>query len=230
MHYVLDLLVIITVIFFMWRAAKKGFVKTVILFLGFLIAAAGARIVSVPLSETIYETAVEAKVVEVLDWKTAEITGSIAEQTEALTDSLPAVLKNAISVFGGDSSAVEESISVTGANISTAVEENIIAPAVIMLIQTILFIILFSVFLFVVKKVGKMMGFVNKIPLVGRVNVFLGGVLGTLEGVIVVFVAVTAIYFIMLLVGEGFIISPQDIDNSTVYRFFHENNPLVKIM
>ncbi|MBQ5320882.1 MAG: CvpA family protein [Oscillospiraceae bacterium] len=230
MHYILDAAVIAIIIFFTWRAAKKGFVKTVVLFLGFLIAAFLARMVSVPLSENVYNSFVSEKVSAFLEEQTAEITGSVVEQTEKLTSSLPSIVKNAVDVFGGNNGTVENTVNSTGSSIAAAVETQIVAPALTLLIQTILFLVLFAVFLFVIKRVAKMMGFINKIPLVGKVNVFLGGILGTLEGVIIVFVAATVLYFIMLLAGEGFVISGEDVNNSIIFKFFHEKNPLIGII
>jgi uncharacterized membrane protein required for colicin V production len=229
MHYVLDAAVILIILIFTWRAAKKGFVKTVVLFLGFLIAAFLAKTISVPLSENIYDSFAKEKISVFLEEKTAEVSGSVLEQTEKLTDSLPSIVKNAVDVFGS-SDAVEETIVESGQSIAAAVETQVVAPAVVLLIQTVLFLVLFSVFLFVIKRVGKMMGFVNKIPLVGKVNVFLGGILGTLEGVIIVFLLVSILYFVMLIAGEGFVITNEDINNSILFKFFHESNPLVKII
>ena len=54
--------------------------------------------------------------------------------------------------------------------------------------------------------------------------------MGTLEGVIIVFVAATVLYFIMLLAGEGFVISGEDVNNSIIFKFFHEKNPLIGII
>ena len=229
MHYVLDAAVILIILIFTWRAAKKGFVKTVVLFLGFLIAAFLAKTISVPLSENIYDSFAKEKISVFLEEKTTEVSGSVLEQTEKLTEGLPPIVKNAVDVFGS-SDAVEETIVESGQSIAAAVETQVVAPAVVLLIQTVLFLVLFSVFLFVIKRVGKMMGFVNKIPLVGKVNVFLGGILGTLEGVIIVFLLVSILYFVMLIAGEGFVITNEDINNSILFKFFHESNPLVKII
>lgn len=229
MHYILDSAVVLIVLIFTWRAAKKGFVKTVVLFLGFLIAAFLAKTVSAPLSGNIYDSFAKEKISVFLEEKTAEVSGNVLEQTEKLTEGLPSIVKNAVDVFGA-SKEVEETVIQSGETIASAVETQIVAPAVITLIQTVLFLILFSVFLFVIKRVGRMMGFINKIPLVGRVNVFLGGILGTLEGVIIVFLLVNVLYFVMLVAGETFVITSEDINNSILFKFFHENNPLVKII
>lgn len=229
MHYILDSAVVLIVLIFTWRAAKKGFVKTVVLFLGFLIAAFLAKTVSAPLSGNIYDSFAKEKISVFLEEKTAEVSGNVLEQTEKLTEGLPSIVKNAVDVFGA-SNKVEETVIQSGETIASAVETQIVAPAVITLIQTVLFLILFSVFLFVIKRVGRMMGFINKIPLVGRVNVFLGGILGTLEGVIIVFLLVNVLYFVMLVAGETFVITSEDINNSILFKFFHENNPLVKII
>lgn len=227
MHYILDAIIVAIIVIFTWVSAKKGFVKAIVLLLGFVLASTAAKVVSTPLSQMIYDSFIKEQIVISLEEKTSQITGTISEQTEQLTNSLPDIVKNAVAVFGKETDSIAQTVEETGNSVSQVVEERMVAPAVISLIQTVLFILLFSVFLFIIKRVARMMGFINKIPLIGKVNVFLGGILGTLEGVIFSFVVVTAVYVAMLLSGEAFIITPKDIDSSTVYKFFYENNPLI---
>ena len=58
---------------------------------------------------------------------------------------------------------------------------------------------------------------------------FLGGVVGTVEGIIIVFLAATVLAFVIMLSGEKSPISPEDVEKTYLFRFFYENNPLTNI-
>lgn len=237
MNYILDIFVLAVVCFLAWRCSKKGFVKTAVLLFGFIIAAVVARAASLPLSSWIYDGFVSEKVTaaveETVGAKAEELTGNIDNIAEEAISSLPKGLQN-ISKFFIDEDEINNekftaSLQSSSKGIVLTVEENVVKPAVIGLMQTILFIILFFVLSFLIRRLAFIGGIFNKIPLVGKVNMFLGGVVGTVEGIIIVFLAATVLAFVIMLAGETSPVSVQDVEKTYLFRFFYENNPLIKI-
>ncbi len=237
MNYILDIFVLVVVCFLAWRCSRKGFVKTAVLLFGFIIAAVVARTASLPLSNWIYDGFVSEKVTvaveDAIGSKTEELTGSIDSFAEEAISSLPKGLQNISKFFINEetlkSDKITESFKNSSADIAKTVEENIVRPAVTGFMQTILFIVLFFVLSFLIRRLAFIGGIFNKIPLVGKVNMFLGGVVGTVEGIIIVFLAGVALAFVIMLAGEGSPVSPDDIEKTYLFRFFYENNPLIKL-
>lgn len=229
MNYILDIAVVAAIVFFTWRCYRKGFIKTAVLLFGFVIAAILARAISTPVSVFTYDNLIKPSVVETLEEKTEEISGSIAEKTDALLDGIPAVFKNATKIFGETdaSETVEEKMNEEGKSIATTLEENVIAPAAKSVIQIILFIVLFFVLAFLIKRLAFLANIFNKLPLVGKVNRLLGAAAGLLEGIVIVFVATSVIYILMFLIGEKFPITNEMINESLLFKFFFEKNPLM---
>jgi uncharacterized membrane protein required for colicin V production len=237
MNYILDIFVLVVVCFLAWRCSRKGFVKTAVLLFGFIIAAFIARTASLPISNWIYDGFVSEKVTvaveDAIGAKTEELTANIDSFTEEAISSLPKGLQNISKFFINEETLendkITESLKNSSKDIAETIEENIVRPAVIGLMQTILFIVLFFVLSFLIKRLAFIGGIFNKIPLVGNVNRFLGGVVGTLEGIIIVFLAATVLAFVIMLAGETSPVSQGDIEKTYLFRFFYENNPLIKI-
>lgn len=78
-------------------------------------------------------------------------------------------------------------MTVSGAaeKLSVEVINQIIAPVVLLFLKALLFVVFFVVLSFVVRRVVGVLGFVNKVPLVGQANALLGGVLGAGKGLVV---------------------------------------------
>ncbi len=237
MSYILDAVSLIIVCFFAWRCSKKGFVKAAVLFFGFVIAAVIARYVSLPIANFIYDSFVAEKVSQTISMKlaTSSVIGPMTDlsiKIDSALDSLPEILRNATGFLMGSSeaeTAVSSAMVEAGKTLSESIETEVVKPAVISLLQSILFIVLFVILSFLIKKLAFVGGYFNKIPVVGKLNMFLGGVLGTLEGLIIVFLIAVALHFSLLLLGDKIPITETDIDNSFVFKFFYEKNPLINI-
>lgn len=92
--------------------------------------------------------------------------------------------------------------------------------------QIVVFIILFIVFSILLKFASKLLSSVmDKIPLVGTANSVLGGVLGFIKAVIIVYVICTLCYLIVLSDNTAEI--KNIISDSYIYQFLIENNPVI---
>lgn len=237
MSYILDAVSLIIVCFLAWRCSKKGFVKTAVLFFGFVVSAVIARYLALPIANFIYDSFIAEKVSQTISMKlaTSSVIGPMTDlsiKIDSALDSLPEILRNATGFLMGSSeaeTAVSSAMVEAGKTLSESIETEVVKPAVISLLQSILFIVLFVILSFLIKKLAFVGGYFNKIPVVGKLNMFLGGVLGTLEGLIIVFLIAVAIHFAMLLLGDKIPITQTDIDSSFVFKFFYEKNPLINI-
>ena len=74
----------------------------------------------------------------------------------------------------------------TKSSAKTAVMDGIISPACILIIRSVTVILLFIVFMLILGLVARAAGLINKIPVLGKVNVLLGGVAGLCEAAVII--------------------------------------------
>ncbi len=75
--------------------------------------------------------------------------------------------------------------------------EGVVKPVAIKVIQIILFVVSFFIIIFFVRLIAGLFKAVNSIPLAGGINKLLGGVLGFIQGIVVVYIAILIIKFII---------------------------------
>ena len=150
MSYILDALSLIIVCFFAWRLSKKGFVKAVVLFFGFVIAAVVAKYAAMPIANFIYDSFISEKVTETitLSLSKSSFIGSINDlstEIETALDSLHPIFRNASGALMGTSeaeTAVSSAMVEAGKTLSESIESEVVKPAALTLLQSVLFIIL----------------------------------------------------------------------------------------
>lgn len=104
----------------------------------------------------------------------------------------PKVLKDILnSVSGAEKSLKTVVDCFVGGNrqkTSEMIEAQIIAPAVTLVIKGIIWIICTSVLMIISKSIANAFKGLNKVPLIGPVNVLLGAALGLIEGLVVIYI------------------------------------------
>ena len=91
---------------------------------------------------------------------------------------------------------VEEAVkSVDITEISNNLENNVVRPAAVTVIKIIAFILLFIIASLLLSIVAKMLKFVNKIPLLGKANALLGGIIGFLKAAVFVVIISAVLSF-----------------------------------
>lgn len=114
------------------------------------------------------------------------------------------------------------SVLESGGNPGKAILDNVIKPIVIIPIQTLIFILLFVIILVVLSIIIAATAVVNKIPLIGGLNKFLGGVLGIIHGLIVVFIVVILLHLAVTLTGNSLIfLNEMTIEKSYLFSYVY---------
>ncbi len=114
------------------------------------------------------------------------------------------------------------SILKSAGNPGQSVLDNIVKPIVLIPMRTIVFIILFVVINILLSVVIKATSVINKIPLIGTLNEFLGGVMGLVHGVVVIFVVVIILNMIVTLTENTLIfLNESTIDKSFVFSWIY---------
>lgn len=227
----LDIVFIVIIAAFAYASARRGFVRTAIELVGWVLMLYLAFTLSGPLSEGIYNT----YVYDSLSEKTQSIVedsiaGSVGETADNIWGSLPSYITSGAELFGvtkeGVNLTVNSSLSDGTAVVTQKVMENIVGPIVISVIKWIIVAVLFSIGMFVVRLVAGWLNRLVSFHLIGGINRGLGAALGILKGGLAVFLICLVLLIIISTkpAGVGFV--TQDfLDSSYLYGLFLKINP-----
>jgi Colicin V production protein. len=227
MGILLDLAIVITIILYIVIYAKKGFVKSLVIFVGNIASVILASIISRPVSKFAFDTFFRNKMIESVSGKMMEtgIPAGIDQAVDQSVSALPEFIQNFIDLFGGDIDLNNISITQNVPEFSSMLVDEIVAPIVISLIQIIVFFILFFIFIYLVKVIAKVTNIVKKVPVVGQLNKFLGAALGFLCGIITIFL----VLFFFRLILPYIDIDKEFLDSTIIFKWLLYDNPVIKL-
>lgn len=181
MNYVLDIVLILIVLISAIISAKKGFVKTLIELVGFVLAILVAFSASSVIANYIYTNMVEPVAVD-------SISSAISNAEKNILESVPPY----ISFFANKAGLTNESILSAGGTspneIAIAITETAIKPIAINIIKFIASLIIFVALLIVVKLIARLINSLFKGAILGTANKILGSILGIAKGCVYAFI------------------------------------------
>ncbi len=234
MAYIVDILIVALFVIIVAMAYKKGFLSTVIDTFSLGISAVVSYMFFEPVAEGAYNLfvrdLVETRFTRVLDDVSSTL--SIADKVSAMIEGLPSSAVKLAEVMGVNFNSLTLSMS-SGANLSDdalikLAVDKIGHPIMINVTEVVTFIAMFIIITIALKFLVSIFKKVNDIPLLGKLNAGLGGVIGVVKAAAIVFVACTAFYFIAGMSGAGPVI--EAINNSKIYAVIIENNPIVNLI
>lgn len=205
---ILDIIAVVIVIFIVARCGTKGFISSIISFLGGLASLLIAYFVSGPISQYIYTSFLEERFVLQISNSLSDITTTnanvIVEGLQNGIDSLPAPLLSLMQINSQEViSVISNNIGQSAQTISTQLCENVVKPLVIALVAAVLFILIFIVLSLIFKLLSKAFSKIKKVPVIGPVNTALGVVFGVLYGFIVLYVLSVIMNLLILFFGNS---------------------------
>lgn len=219
---ILDCILVFVIIFFAIVSAKRGFLKTIIEIVGFFAAIWIAFSFSTPLANFTYETFIENKVNESVSDKLNESKTDFKESAEKC---LPDFILNGAKMLRVDFNSVNTSGGVD--ETAKSVSDTVARPVIISIIRFIYSGIIFAIVTFLVRLFARTTRIVSKIPIVGGLNRFLGGIIGIIKGLLIAFVFCFIISNIVALTDNGFLIFTKEaINSSSVFKYLAGFNPL----
>lgn len=226
MSIIIDLIILLIIFIFAIVAYKKGFIASLLNFLGTIIAWIAAINLSKSLSFWIYQSFIKTPLTE---YVFNQLTESANTTQEALISSIPEFITNAANAFGVDFNNIITTNS--GQEIEMAansITSNIIEPVITILVRIILVILLYLVFSLVIKLLSKLFKFINKIPLVGPLNKVLGIFVGLLKGTLIsALICMIFSTILNLAGGQLFTITNETLNNTFIFKLLNSFNPLI---
>ena len=234
MDFIVDAIIIAIIAVVIVRSSKKGFVSSLVDAFAMIIATIVSYMFTPEVSQFIYDSFIKnsvskgfEKVLDDMNTNTA-----VADKVDAMIASLPESAVNLADSLGIiNLNSIGAGIHMSGViddnQLITTVLNDFAYNVMITITKIVVFFILFVVATLVLRMVSNFLENINKIPLIGKLNSTLGGVLGVAKALIIILVVCTVMYFIVSSSDNVDLVGA--ISDSKIYNFVTENNPLLDI-
>ncbi len=227
MNIILDVILLAVFAAFVFTAAKKGFMLSLLELIAVIVALALSYQFSPVVAQATYDNVVEQSLIETVELQideTLNVSSSTA-QAELILDAIPDFMVSFASSVGIELDEVKSIINTenfSAENLATELVTKVAQPIVVSALTFIFFLLLSAVLLFALKWVAKLLSKIFKLPLIGTVNKVLGGVLGACKGVMVILFIVT---FLKLIFAGGEDEFANAVNSSYVVGLLDNINP-----
>lgn len=223
MRYALDIIIVLIVILFAARGARKGFIKACIDFIGGFAAMIGAGILSLPAAKWVYYTFFHDALLEKIG---AAVTGLEAEEAvEAVFAEFPDVILRGLEKLGITEAGIIEQVDGGAASIAEGIAGQI-SPMMIGFIRIFAMLALFIVLLVVIRALATTISGVFRLPVLRSANKLLGAVFGILMAVVAIWVALACVQALLPLFGTDLQVKIAEMTrDSVLYKALYDFNP-----
>ncbi len=187
-----DIILVAIILLITFLATRKGFVLTVFELFSGIVAFIAARLLAPSVATALYSSTVKSIVLEFLTEKYQGVENTIAQSLGSVTeifDFLPDGVHTYAEKAGlFDTQTMSQNIlsSITSVE---QLEESIVGPVVLALLNLVCFAVLSFVLLIVLRIVGRLLSKLVSVTKLGKkLNQTLGGVAGLLKGVVYAFI------------------------------------------
>ncbi|MCI8624042.1 MAG: CvpA family protein [Provencibacterium sp.] len=195
---------IVTVLIFIYMivvGARRGFARTLACFIGYVAALFGAAALSEPAARWIFEALLRPSIVSGISEKLSQVQAELLP--ESLLSFAQSIPEGVLGMLGLDPEKLVETlhdlIGSSGAGAAGAIADSVIAPLVVNLLKAVLFLLLFSVAMFFVRRLAGVFGEINRLPLIGPANQIMGGLVGAAQAALTMYVIVLVLGLVLSL-------------------------------
>lgn len=225
MWYVLDLMVLLIIFYFVIASAKRGFARSFVELVGFILSIYIAFFVGNTVSAALYEKTIKPAVVNTVTQSVeSNASSSVNDTVNSIWEGMPKAIKNASGYFGVSKETVSNNINaqisenVNVEQIADTTVDKVVKPVAIPLVKSVIGIVLFTVLMFAVKILARIINKMFKLPLIGGLNSFLGGVIGLGKGLVISIAVCITIGTLVALTGkEIWIFTKENIDKTYIF-------------
>lgn len=230
MSIILDVILLTVFVAFVFTAAKKGFMLSLLELIAVIIALSLSYQFSPVVAQTAYDNLLEESLIETVETHIDETLNisSTTVQAEVVLESIPDFMVSFASSVGID---VEELVQTMGSysfsseNLATELVGKVAKPIAVGALTVLFFLLLSAVLMFALKWIAGLLSKIFKLPLIGTVNKVLGGVLGACKGVMVI-IFISTILEIIFAGGNNELSTA--VNNSYVVGLLDNINPFIK--
>ena len=231
---VLDIIILAVVAFFIVLSAKRGFVKTLIGFLGtfaaLILSVVGSWVVSDLVYGNFIKPDIESKLESAFS-ESSENLGTTALIINSAVNVLPDYIVSMAESENRFSDLEKEDnlgkLTTSASSAAEIITETVVKPCVTGIIQSVSMMVLFIIGIIAVKLISNAMSSLFSGKLLGGVNSFLGGVIGLPEGLLFAIVFTWVIGYLVGVTENGiFGLTETVTDETYIFKIINSFNPI----
>jgi len=219
MSFLIDIIILAILVITVFISAKRGFVRTAIELLGFILAFIISTNLGAALADLTYDKAIEPPIINVVVENGTEEVGSAVDK---VWESLPDIISDNAEFFGVSKDYLTQKLN-DGTQITetvlTDISQNSIKPIVSRFLSTLYTLIIFVILLVIVGFLSK---FINKLfsfSIIGKLNRFLGGLIGIPKGIVYVLIFCLVLNLVLYFFPNGlWIFNRENTEKSYLYN------------
>lgn len=239
MPYVLDIALVLILAVCVLIGIKRGCAKMLVRVVGTLLAVVVASSLSGQVAGAVFDGWLSESIQTAVSEKLPELSvGNLSSTVEEALNELPDFLVEFaqqqevdIQAFAdqiqqqaeGNSAQLKETVAAT-------LTQQVVRPMAVALLTVICFLLLLLVLLIAVHFLAGVVDKLFKLPLLGTLNKTLGGVLGALQGVLWVAIAVTVIQLIACSSGSDGLMSAEVLEKTVLTKHLIAINPFSSVI
>lgn len=228
---VIDIILIVVIFLCTLVGLQKGLVRSLLGFVGYLAATVAASSLGQTLSQLLYRNVLRGMLVKrITSILTESAEKTAAGRAGAVLKGLPVLVVDPLRYRGMTAESLSDVFSGT---IQSAAPKmaDLLSPAVIGFSRLVLTIVLFCVFMMLVRMVIRAVSAVFHLPILRQINTVLGGVFGLCTGGAVAVLLCLLLQLALPMTKDGlFGITRKQLDDSIVYQTIYRNSPVYSML
>ena len=225
--FLFDILCTVVWLVLMVRYARKGFLASIVQLSGNLISLLGARQLSAACAGWVFENLLaggfRTQIAESISaGGVVDLTG-IADKyagflPEAFRASIVDACERSISAVLNDNAVV----------LADTIVQKVLAPLLTPVISLVLFFVAFALLRMLVSLLVTVLGLVNKLPVIGAVNHWLGWGVGGIASLVDIYLVLCVVWALIVITGGNLtMLNDTVMSGSLYYKVFNVFNPFV---
>lgn len=226
MRYALDAVLLCVFLLFTFIGVRRGFVRSAVHFLGSVLSALLASALGGAVAQWVYDGLFRQALVEKVEESVSSLGGQdAAAAIQGFFSGLPDFLVRALEEAGVTVSSLAGALSAQSGRAAEAVADAL-SPVFVGFLKVLAVIVLFFLFMMLVRLAADLLGRVFHLPLLRQLNGILGGVFGFLLALVSAWVAVSALQvFAPMLASDARETVQQALAASMLAGFLVKSNP-----
>jgi uncharacterized membrane protein required for colicin V production len=193
MGYTLDIVLVAVCVAFVAIGAHRGFIRSAAHFLGAVVAASLAGLLGGAAAQWVFDTLFRPGLVERIGESLASLgSGDTYTAVQGVFASLPDFILRALEQAGVTAASVTEALAGQSGQAADLIADAL-APVFVGFLKVLAVIVLFCLFMIVVRILANLLATVFHLPILRAVDGLLGGVFGLLLAVISIWIVLAAV-------------------------------------
>ena len=225
--FLFDILCTVVWLVLMARYARKGFLASIVQLSGNLISLLGARQLSAACAGWVFENLLaggfRTQIAESISaGGVVDLTGIADKYAGFLPESFRA------SIVEACERSVSAVLSDNAVVLADVIVQKVLAPLLTPVISLVLFFVAFALLRMLVSLLVTVLGLVNKLPVVGTVNRWLGWLTGCIASTMDIYLVLCVVWAIIVITGGNLtVLNDTVMSSSLYYKAFNLFNPFL---